>query len=277
MKYGIYIANHGISSNPGDYIDLAIIAEKNGWNGFFIWDHVHIHSNDTHPVLDPWITLAAIASHTEDVKIGTTITPLARRRPWIIAKEAVTLDRLSRGRFILGVGLGVSSEFEFFGEETDSRIRREKLDEALEIITGLWTGESFTHLGKHFTIKDVKFEPKPIRGHIPIWIGGTWPNKRPFRRAARYDGVFPLKVGFEEPLSPDEMKDIIEYIKSQRSSSKPFDVVRTIVSTGNKEEDSWIHNFIGIGVTWLVEAIWPGRDSLKNLKKVIERGPPISY
>ena len=274
-KFGIYIANYGITNDPQDYIDLAILSENNGWDGFFLWDHVFLSSNKPLPFLDPWIILSAVAVKTKRIKLGTTITPLARRRPWIVAKQVSTLDCLSKGRMILGVGLGIDADFSNFGENTDRLIRSEKLDESLHILKGLWGNKPFSFKGKFFNIKEVEFFPKPFQDKIPIWVGGTWPIKKPFQRAAQYDGVFPLAPG-EESLSPNDYKEIIKYIKQFRSSLDSYDIIKSIYSTGIKEEDGWINDYLNIGITWFVEAIWPGRDSsLDNIKKIISRGPPL--
>ncbi len=273
-KFGIYIANYGISNDPQDYIDLAILGENNGWDGFFLWDHVFLSSNKTQPFLDPWIILSAVAVKTKRIKLGTTVTPLARRRPWIIAKQVSTLDHLSKGRMILGVGLGIDLDFSNFGENTDLLIRSEKLDESLHILKGLWANKPFTFKGKHFNIKEVEFFPKPFQDKIPIWVGGHWPNfKKPFQRAAQYDGVFPLKMGGDENLSPNDYKEIIQYLKQYRSSFDSYDIIKPIVTTGIKEEDEWINDYLNIGITWFVESMWPERDSLDNFKKIIARGP----
>jgi alkanesulfonate monooxygenase SsuD/methylene tetrahydromethanopterin reductase-like flavin-dependent oxidoreductase (luciferase family) len=200
---------------------------------------------------------------------------LARRRPWIIAKEVSTLDRLSKGRMILGVGLGIDSDFSNFGENTDRLIRREKLDESLHILKGLWANKPFTFKGKFFNIKEVEFFPKPFQDKIPIWVGGIWPNKKPFQRAAQYDGVFPIKVSGDENLSPNDYREIIKYIKQYRSSFDSYDIIKPIVTTGIKEEDEWINGYRNIGITWFVESMWPGRGSLDNFKKIISRGPPL--
>ena len=274
IKCGISIANFGITKDPQDYVNLAIIAEENGWDGFFLWDHIYLSSDDKQPFLDPWITLTAIACNTITMKLGTMVTPLPRRRPWKVAKEIITLDHLSKGRVILGVGLGVDPDFNEFGENSDPIIRGQKLDESLEIIKGLWSSESFSYQGKHFKIKEMQLYPKPFQDKIPIWIAGTWSNKKPFRRAARYDGVFPLRVGFEEPLYPNDYEDILNYMKQFRKSFDSYDVVKTIVTTGIEKEDEWIFDFLDIGVTWFLESIWPERDSLENIKKIIARGPP---
>jgi alkanesulfonate monooxygenase SsuD/methylene tetrahydromethanopterin reductase-like flavin-dependent oxidoreductase (luciferase family) len=271
-KSGIYIANHGITSNPHDYIKLAKSGEEYGWDGFFLWDHVFLPWAKDQDVLDPWIILSAIATQTNNIAIGTTVTPLARRRPMIIAREAITIDILSSGRFILGVGLGGTAELKALGEEEDPKIRGEMLDESLEILKGLWSGKPFTFDGKHFKIKEpVKFKPE---GNIKIWVGGEWPNKKPFRRAAKHDGIFPLKAGSDPSLYPQEYQEILRYIRKYRKSLDSFDVVKSIITVGDKEEDAYIHDFINIGVNWLLEAFWSERCSLKEIQKIIERGPP---
>jgi alkanesulfonate monooxygenase SsuD/methylene tetrahydromethanopterin reductase-like flavin-dependent oxidoreductase (luciferase family) len=278
-NFGIYIANYGITNDPQDYVDLAVLGENNGWDGFFLWDHIFLSSNRTLPVLDPWIILSAIAVKTKKIRLGTTVTPLARRRPWIIAKEVTTLDYLSKGRIILGIGLGNDPEFRDFGENTDPLIRSEKLDESLHIIKGLWANNSFTFKGKHYNIKNVEFFPKPFQEKIPIWVGGNWPNKKPFQRAAQYDGIFPLKAGSDDALSPNEYKDIIKYIKQYRSSFDSYDIIKPFISTGLDKEDYWSfkNTFLNIGISWFVELIYPGRDSLDNIKKVISQGPIIFF
>jgi alkanesulfonate monooxygenase SsuD/methylene tetrahydromethanopterin reductase-like flavin-dependent oxidoreductase (luciferase family) len=190
----------------------------------------------------------------------------------IIARQAITIDRLSRGRFILGVGLGGTAELEALGEEEDPKIRGAMLDESLEILEGLWSGNPFTFDGKHFKIKEpVKFKPA---GNIRIWVGGEWPNKKPFRRAAKYDGVFPLKAGSDPSLYPQDYQEILSYIGKHRKSLDSFDVVKSIVTVGDKEEDAYIHDFVDIGANWLLEAFWSERCSLKEIHKIIDRGPP---
>jgi alkanesulfonate monooxygenase SsuD/methylene tetrahydromethanopterin reductase-like flavin-dependent oxidoreductase (luciferase family) len=273
-KFGIYIANHGITSNPQDYVKLATSAEDCGWEGFFLWDHVFLPWAPEQDVLDPWIMLSAIAAQTNKLTLGTTVTPLARRRPMMVAREAVTLDRLSDGRFILGVGLGGTAELKALGDEEDPKIRGEILDESLEILHGCWSGKPFTFEGKHFTIKEpVTFKPA---GKIKIWCGGNWPHKRPFRRAAKYDGIFPLKAGHDPSIYPQDYRDIMSYIGKYRKSLDTFDFVKSIVTVKDKAEDAYIHEFMDMTppVNWLLEAFWAGRCSLKEIQKRIEQGPP---
>ncbi len=169
----------------------------------------------------------------------------------------------------------MDTEFSDFDEDGDSQVLGKKLDETLDILTGLWTGEPFAYQGDYYRINKVKFFPKPVQRPIPIWVGGTWPNKKPFRRAARYNGVFPLREGFEEPLWPGDMKEIIKYVKLHRKTSEPFEEIHTVVTSTRKEENQWIYNYIDSGVTWIVECIYPGRDSIKNIHQLGRDGPPL--
>ncbi len=176
--------------DPADLVRLGIGAERAGLDGYFLWDHlVHSDSGEGPPIVDPWQVLAVVAARTSRIKLGTMITPVARRRPWKLAKEVTTLDLLSGGRVILGVGLGdpAHAEFGLFGEPTDRRVRAELLDEGLDVLAGLWTGQPFSHEGKHFTVGPVRFSPTPVqRPRVPIWVGGVLPAGGPLARAARW-------------------------------------------------------------------------------------------
>ena len=204
MRYGVYVPNFGEYGDPHNLIALAPDAERTGWDGFFLWDHLLLYRHSDIPVVDAWVALAAIASHTERLRLGPVITPLARRRPWKVAREIVSLDHLSRGRAVLGVGLGAppDAEFECFGEDPSDRVRAQKLDEALTVVDGLVRGEPFSHRGDNFRIEDVKFVPRAVQTpRVPVWVAGFWPNKPPMRRAARWDGVFHLKRPWDHWLT----------------------------------------------------------------------------
>jgi alkanesulfonate monooxygenase SsuD/methylene tetrahydromethanopterin reductase-like flavin-dependent oxidoreductase (luciferase family) len=184
-------------------VRMGVEADRAGWDGFFLWDHMRLMREIPVPLFDPWVTLGAIAARTERVRIGTMITPLARRRPWKLARETVTLDHLSRGRLILGVGLGYppDADFELLGEDPDERVRAEKLDEGLELLVGFWKGEPFEFRGKHFRVREAQFLSTPVqRPRIPIWVAGMWPNRAPFRRAVAWEGTFP--IGADERGQP---------------------------------------------------------------------------
>ncbi|MCC6616058.1 MAG: LLM class flavin-dependent oxidoreductase [Anaerolineae bacterium] len=284
----------GISMPPfGDFADLAFLgetaheAEALGWDGFFIWDHVFFDPT-FHPNVDPWIALAVMAQRTTTIRIGTMITPLARRRPWVLARQTVGIDRLSHGRLTLGVGLGEPAQwdFGFFGEPTDAKQRALMLDEGLDILNGLWTGKPFRYDGQHYHIDEVTFQPTPIQTpRIPIWVGGNWPNKRPMRRAARYDGYFPIL--WDGGMTPETWREALAYIRSQRTSDAPFDAV----NGGRVPDERWdsaaavIQPFADVGVTWWVEDVSPWRfgadwekpwqpEHTRQMVELIRRGPP---
>jgi alkanesulfonate monooxygenase SsuD/methylene tetrahydromethanopterin reductase-like flavin-dependent oxidoreductase (luciferase family) len=269
MKYGVYISNFALQGDPTKFLELAVAAEEAGWDGFFMWDHNYAGKDES--ITDPWITLAAIAARTEKIRIGTTVTPLPRRRPEKVAREVATLDILSKGRFILGVGLGGSldNDYRKFGENIGLKVRAEKLDESLAILEGLWSGKPFLFSGKHYTIDDVTFNPRPIqRPRVPIWCAGTWPIKAPFRRAARYDGVFPL--GITGNMELEDYSDVVKYVKKHRGPMKDYDVV-ILGTTSGDEKDSWIDESEALGCTWYVEVMM-GDDFDKFLKRIV-KGP----
>ena len=266
MNYSVSIHNFGDFADVRRLVELAKEAEDCGWDGFFLWDHIHWNGP---PMLDPWVALAAIASATSRIRIGTMVTPLARRRPWKLARETVTLDHLSGGRLILGVGLGLPPEEEFarLGEDADARVRGQKLDEGLEVLTGLWSGEPFSYQGKHYQLDNVRFLPRPVQQpRIPIWVAGLWPNRRPFRRAARLDGAVPVKVGpsADMPglLTPEELAEPLAYIRKHRESDVPFDVnASAAIPTDPAQARDVVDAFAAAGATWLQE--WqPNPDAL---------------
>jgi alkanesulfonate monooxygenase SsuD/methylene tetrahydromethanopterin reductase-like flavin-dependent oxidoreductase (luciferase family) len=204
------------------------------------------------------------------------ITPLARRRPWKLARETATLDRLSGGRLNLGVGLGYPPDLEFgtFGEETDDRIRAEMLDEGLTVLDGLWSGEEFSFAGEHYVVNAARFRPTPAQSpRVPVWCGGWWPNRRPFRRAARWDGVIPEKVG-GATLSPAEVEEIRAYVSEHRPGDEPFDVVINGYS-GEVDSDQTLDDYAAAGVSWWLERIEPFRlFSVEEARELILAGPP---
>lgn len=225
MRFGLYVGPIGDYADPRTLASLARDAEAAGWDGFFTWDHITM--DHVTPVADPWIAFAAIATQTERIRFGPLVTPLTRRRPWKVAREAASLDQLSGGRLILGVGLGYSrKEFRAFNEPFGLKRRAAMLDEALEVLTGLWSGEPFSFAGKHYRVKEAQFLPGPVQSpRVPIWVAGLWPNRAPLRRAARWDGVFPLNRRVREDLSPAQVREIVAYVREHRASDAPFDVV----------------------------------------------------
>jgi probable F420-dependent oxidoreductase len=284
MHYGISVPIFGPYGDVRVLARLARDTEESGWDGFFVWDHIAMPS--AIPVIDPWIALAVIAATTERIRIGTCVTPLSRRRPWKVARETVTLDHFSHGRMVFGVGLGYSpEEFSQFGEPADPKLRAAMLDEGLEVLTGLWRGEPFTYSGKHYQIKESLFLPTPVQSpRIPIWVAGTWPNKAPFRRAARWDGVVPMMEGATvfDKMSPDQVREMLATIRQHRQSNSPFDVAHVgLTPDEDRTQDAkYVEPYAEAGVTWWMEEVHPTRwgtnDNwpLAAMRQRILNGPP---
>ncbi len=279
MKYGIHIANFGPFFDPHVLVGLAQIAEDSGWDGFYLWDHILFWNEGNLPTNDPWVALAAIALQTKYIRLGPLVTALARRRPWKVAREAVTLDHLSNGRLTLGVGLGHPpiDDFSRFGENPDQIFRAQQLDEALDILVGLWSGAAFSYQGKHYQIQDgTIFLPKPVQSpRIPIWVAGYIPHTAPFRRAARWDGVVPGKWD-DTQMTPDDVKSLRTTIRSLQAEEKPFDIVMGFATDGKDKSlaSSIVTPYAEAGVTWWLEPIDPWRGSLEEMEQRISQGPP---
>ena len=276
MKYALYLPNFGAEHSARGLAELARIAEDCGWDGFFLWDHI-IAGTGGAPVLDVWVTLAAMATATERIRLGATVTAVPRRRPWKLARETATLDHLSNGRLTLGVGLGVAEDYESFGEKYETRDVAAKLDEGLEILAGLWSGRPFEHRGGAYQVEKVTFLPPSLQQpRIPVWVGGWWPNKAPFRRAARWDGVIPLKSSGDNLLTPEEVVEMREFIASQRTSTAAFDVaiINWTDPSNPKEAVRKVAAYAQAGATWWLESLYMQQNSLEGLRRRIRVGPP---
>jgi alkanesulfonate monooxygenase SsuD/methylene tetrahydromethanopterin reductase-like flavin-dependent oxidoreductase (luciferase family) len=253
-------------SDPLAVARLAADAEAAGWHGFFVWDHLRWEA-PVRRVADSWITLAAIADATERIRLGPMVTPLPRRRPVKVARETATLDVLSGGRLTLGVGIGedrFGREFSKTGEQLDGRARGQMLDEALEILTAAWSGEPVHHQGDHYTVDGVEFLPRPVqRPGVPVWIAGFRGNARPIRRAARYDGFFPVNLEH-----PDELAEVVATVTELRQdSSAPYDFVVSLPV--GVDPDPWEQT----GATWWLRSFDPERVSSDQVRGVLRDGP----
>lgn len=271
VKYGFVLPG----GDARDAAELGREAEAAGWDGFFVVDCVW--------GVDPWVSLAAVAMVTEKIRIGTMLTPVSRRRPWKLASETATLDRLSNGRVILSVGLGaLDTGFDRFGEETDRRARAELLDEGLAIVTGLWRGQPFNFEGKHYHVRETTFfpPPPPIQSpRIPIWVVGGWPRNRSMERVIRWDGLLPNKVGpggGTESVTPDDIRAMRAHILVKRTEPTPFDIVCEGRTSGeDRERDaSVVSEFAEAGATWWLEAMWSEPNAPPNVLARLRRGPP---
>jgi alkanesulfonate monooxygenase SsuD/methylene tetrahydromethanopterin reductase-like flavin-dependent oxidoreductase (luciferase family) len=288
MRYGVYVPNFGPYGDARTLADLAYEAEEAGWDGFFLWDQV---SKTTltptfDSMVDPWVALTAIALRTRTIRLGTLVTPLPRRRPWMVARETVSLDHLSYGRLIFGVGAGGGYfDFEALGEPSDAKTLAALLDESLEVITGLWSGKPYHHEGNAYHIKEAQFLPRPLQSpRIPIWVAGLWPARAPLRRAAHWDGFIP--IGRDLPLTamltPEQMLEITRLVASQPGYTVPFEVIHSGITESRDaaHDREIVAAYQQVGVTWWLEKILPERWGswtdwpLEAMRTRIRHGPP---
>ena len=265
MRHALYLPIFDELSDPVAVARLAAEAEAAGWDGVFVWDHLTYREPVT-DVADPWIVLAAAATATERLRLGPMVTPLARRRPAKVARETVTLDHLSGGRFTLGVGLGGdrSRELSGTGEQTDDRERAAMLDEALEVLAAAWTGDVVHHRGAHYVVDGMRFLPRPVqRPRIPIWVAVRGGNRRPLRRAARYEGLFPVEVH-----TPDLLAEVLASVAEQRGDLTGYDVA----IGGSPGTDPAPYRAAG-ATWWLTDVDWQ-RPKLADVTALTKAGPP---
>jgi hypothetical protein len=280
MRHAFTLPLAGPCADVRFLAEMAHIAEDAGWDGVFLEDYiVHHLAPGQLPVCDPWIALTAMALSTSLLRLGTAVTPLSRRRPWKVAREVATLDQLSNGRMILGVGIGDLYDWGFarVGEVTDDKQRAERLDEALDVIAGLWTGRPFTYHGVHFEVSDVVFIPTPIqKPRVPIWVGGAWPHKRPVVRAARWDGYMGFRIypdGKQSALAPDDLGAIRNLIASKRTDLSGFDICAGGYPRSG-DAASYNHQLdqaAAAGATWWNEYVIGAAD---DIRERIKGGPP---
>lgn len=279
LKFGLGVPTDVEFADPARLVALARDAEAAGWDGFFVWDHL-VRRPPWQPIVDPWVVLGAIAQATDRLRIGPVVTPLPRRRPAKVARETATLDRLSDGRLVLGVGLGTpDDEYVRFGEDADPRVRAERLDESLEILAGLWTGETFTYQGRHHTIDEVRFEPTPVqRPRVPIWVAGRWPTRAPFRRAARWDGAYPIHrdVPRGQMLSVEQLREVVEFTLSERGRADGFDFAIHAISDPDEPEQTAdrVGRYADAGLTWWNELLERPGATFAELRDRVLTGPP---
>ncbi len=282
MKFGLYAPNFGNTfGDPLLIVEFLKEAEDAGWDGFFLWDHIfypgELYPGESKSMVDPFITLAAAAAKTERILIGTTVTPLPRRRPWKLAKECVTLDHLSNGRFVLGIGLGGSEEMGMMNEETDLSKAARMANEHIEVLNNLWSGKEFSYDGEFYKSEKTKCLPKPIQQpRIKLWGGGMWPKKGPLRRAVNLDGIIPLHGSAGRPLSIEEYKQIKEYLKLQGELPDSYDIVRVYYNMGEDIQTEYdkFKEFREIGITWWLQTVTDWTGDAKQIREVIRNGPP---
>ena len=265
MKFG-FVVPWGDADDIGD---LAEAAEQAGWDGLFVWEPVW--------GVDAWIALGLAAVRTSRIRLGTLLTPPSRRRPWELASQVATVDRLSAGRVTLSVGLGaLDSGFEAFGEECDKRIRAELMDECLDVMCGLWTGQPFAFGGTHYSVEPTEF---PTIGHtvqqprVPIWCVGAVGRAKSMSRTFKWDGVIPQVIDGTASRLPNltETAQLRDEIATQLGD-RPFDIV-----IEGAMADHSPAAFAAAGATWWIESMWDAMNEHSPVTAAHDRlqlGPP---
>lgn len=259
MKFGVSIPPF---TDAATLVDIAVDAETAGWDGAFLWDHLVLVPDLRLDVHDPWTLLGAMAARTERILLGTLVTPVARRRPQVLAKHVTTLDHLSGGRAALGVGLGEppDADFEAFGDPGSVRDRATRLDEGLTVLDGLLRGP-VDHRGEHFRVTS-DLLPRPVQQpRPPIWVAAVAPHRKPLERALRWDGVVPLAS--MQPPTPEQLSAYLDGVDRPPG----WDVV-TMWAPGAPLDE-----YEAAGATWLVEGTWPQGDWVGDLRARVRKGP----
>jgi len=281
MQFGIVFPNFGKYSDVRVLAELAREAEQAGWDGVFLNDTIQMQGFEGLPANDPWMAMTAMALSTKRVKLGPWVTAPTRRRPWKMAREATTLDHLSGGRLILGIGSGDEHDrgFELFGEEMDSKKRGRLLDESLAIFEGLWSGKPFSFDGEFYHIKEVTLLPASLQQpRIPIWIGWLWPRKKPLARAARFDGATPFAVnpdGSYRTIMPDEVRQMKQLLEERRVASTPFDIVINLplFQMHDEKGQELLRAYAAEGTTWGLQYVMEPDPEVT--RATLRQGPPV--
>jgi alkanesulfonate monooxygenase SsuD/methylene tetrahydromethanopterin reductase-like flavin-dependent oxidoreductase (luciferase family) len=277
MKFGFVISK----GNVDQVLEMTREAEASGWDGVFTWDGISIGPAD---VFDPWTLLGAMATVTERITLGAMVFALPRRRPWKVAREAVTVDHLSKGRFVMPVGLGAAPDDGGFSrvntDTVDRKIRAGQLDETLEILSRAWTGETVSFEGEHYQMRDMVFRPTPVQEpRIPIWVVGAWPKPKSMRRAIQWDGIVPMDMTGDDhfaTISPEELRKMMAWIREHRESDAPFDIVlegQVEASDANAVRET-VAPLAEAGATWWIESRWEEHETPESLLERIRQGPP---
>jgi len=273
MKIGLALPYGG----PRIAARLAQIAEEAGWEGCFLGDAIWCE--------DPMIALAAAATTTRRIRLGTMVIPVPLRRPWKIASESVALDHLSDGRLILGLGTGaVWMGWQGFPDEvTDTKARAEMLDETIDILTLLYQRKQFDYDGKHYHLKltlveERHYPPKPVQQpRIPLWVVGIWPRMKSMKRVLKCDGLFVEKWNAEgkaEDATPADIRQIKRYIESNRTLTTAFDIVvgGTTIGLDEFQAKDKLYAIMEAGATWWIEGMWDKPE--EEVIRRIQQGPP---
>ncbi|WP_328416663.1 LLM class flavin-dependent oxidoreductase [Micromonospora sp. NBC_00389] len=279
MRHGLELPCGGASVTVSTLVELGELAERAGWDGVFLEDYLIHHSGDDPSTYDPWLVLTAIAGRTSRVRLGTTVTALPRRRPAKLAREVLTLDHLSAGRATVAVGVGDPGDrgLVAFGEPTEVAVRAAMLDEGLDLLTGLLSGEPVNHQGTHYRADGVALRPAPVQSpRVPVWVGGSTQAGAVRRRAARADGIVPYKLtdtdGWSD-FTPDEVRELVAVLPPTRADGQPFDVAigGRRRRPDERSERAYLGELAAAGATWWLEYVPVGDPA--TMRVAVARGP----
>jgi alkanesulfonate monooxygenase SsuD/methylene tetrahydromethanopterin reductase-like flavin-dependent oxidoreductase (luciferase family) len=265
VRFGVFLPPFAEFAEPRRVVSLATQAETAGWDGLFLWDHMLAFPGMA--VADPWVVMAAVATVTERIRLGALVTPLPRRRPWVLSRQIATLDRLSDGRLIGGIGLGDDgwSEFSSFGDAVDP-----------VTVQRFLSGDAVNYDGTHYIVHSPALLPTPLQRPLPLWGAVRWPNKKPLGRIAKLQGCFPIfhTSGALPPPDPAEITALRSALMDRGAAADIDIAVRCQLSA--EEQSSVPETVAGLeasGVTWMLEAIAPGTDP-EFVRRIVEQGPP---
>jgi hypothetical protein len=273
MRYGVILP--GGSST--EQLEQAVLAEASGWDGVFVWEAAY--------GVDAWALLAAMAVRTERITIGTLLTPLPWRRPWKVASQVATVDRLSGGRVVLTVGLGaITDDLPLTGEVIDLRGRAERLDEGIDLIRTLWEGGK-TYRGRHYSYQAGELDEltsmgAPSRPRIPIWVVGVWPRPKSMSRALRCEGVVPQYEGFGDDAEPRHAHAVREWLDQRGGTQTDLIAQGETPADDASAAGALVEPWASAGCTWWLETRWemphgiPER--MRQIEERLEAGPPAS-
>lgn len=271
MRYGVILPG----GSATEQLDQAVLAEKSGWDGVFVWEAAY--------GVDAWSLLAAMAVRTTRVTLGTLLTPLPWRRPWKVASQVATVDRLSGGRVVLTVGLGaITNDLPLTGEVTHLKERAGLLDEGIDLIRTLWEGGTSYH-GAFYDyeageLDELTATGGPLRSRIPIWVVAAWPRPKSMHRVLRCDGIVPQYEGDDGDGEPDDARRVREWLDARGASGID------LVSQGETPADdptsarAQVAGWANAGCTWWLETRWEmphgAPERMQQVRERLTAGPP---